>query len=614
MSFKDRMKVAYTLLPPPLSALPAKYWTSVSLLIHSYAVGRSFEIFAGEYAKRTEDVPEPEEAFLIGFVHDLGQKLGLKRKPSSEKLIQWFRNGFESLGKKPDEIREYERYLYTNPAETRSDPMFSIGIWTLLWLADRIQGITNPIEIFGLLNEIRGDLKIDLYVRLLTVAIPQPFLRTLISKAIYKEILRYTVNGSEVMIPISTPMGVVLITENPSIEIQTDWNELIEGFEGKGLIPEKLEEDLYWNMECCENKDCYSTCGGRKKTPECNQHGFRKRDCEKGVYLDEKGNSYKIALAYYGRRKEKVSLDVVLPEDIRKMFQGIHVTGIKYAKGEYICPVCGLRTPAGVTVDFLKFFKKNITTEQWTRRLYPGNVNILMQETKNYALDPLCLGDMLVRDWIGKDVLVTLSLKVMIPLVVLDELASLMWTLHDTIGRMPEMSRLKNMLYDDNWRETLKNLVDNMHLVERRCPYDIFTLTVYIPHRNKMNRHIDEWIMDIATAGLLSSWGIYPLAISPIAPVTSNEILLTYYKGQKPLYDYRPSDRELGKFTPYVAVSMMSIANLYERKFIKGENLPAVLEILDYPPQFSTFLAQYSSLDFYSSLESISLKLIGDEV
>ncbi len=77
---QQRLKIAYTLLPPPLSALPAKYWTSISLLVHSYSVAVLFEELTQSLADAYEldDAPDEKEAFIIGFLHDLGQKLGSK--------------------------------------------------------------------------------------------------------------------------------------------------------------------------------------------------------------------------------------------------------------------------------------------------------------------------------------------------------------------------------------------------------------------------------------------------------------------------------------------------------------------------------------------------------
>ena len=90
MNPTQRIKMAYTLLPPPLSSTPAKYWTSISLWLHSYIVGSTFQELVDALAGPGDiEAPEPDEAFLIGFLHDLGQKMGLMGERSSEKIRSW---------------------------------------------------------------------------------------------------------------------------------------------------------------------------------------------------------------------------------------------------------------------------------------------------------------------------------------------------------------------------------------------------------------------------------------------------------------------------------------------------------------------------------------------
>lgn len=601
---------AYKLLPPPLAALPAKYWTSISLWLHSYTVGRTFQEFIRIYSEtRDIDAPDELEAFIIGFLHDMGQKLRLRGRPSEEKILAWVKERLEALDFTNGEADELSRYLFTNPAETLSDPLYDRSIWRLLWLADRLQGIDNPLDIPQLLEEAKEDLDTDLNVALLNISVPQPFIRTLVSKIVHDKIRELIDYEGKFMLPVSTPYGLVVITDEPELIIEISWDEIRKGFDGKGLLDEKTEEDLYWNMRCCDNKECRQECSKRSKPQECKDHNFTKRDCEKGEYLGRKGNSYMIALTYYGFR-HRLSDKVVLPGDVSNMLQGILLKGVEFRDGRNLCPICGIRSPVGVTGDFLQFFIGGIKTEQWNRTLYPGSVNRLMQDVKPYVIDPLCLGETIIRGRARYSLLISLTIRASMPLVLLEEIGKLLWSLLFNIGGgVPKASNIHDFIHNEDFDKRLDAIVEGAE--KAAVPnfyYDAFSTTITVPYRNLMQRHQDEWLRDMAIAGTISAWGLYPITISETMPSAPNNTLLSYYKGRKPLYDYQPSDKRLGGYTPYVATTMMSIAVLNYRKS-RNENLPAVLEVLDYPPEYSPALLQYSSPDLYSLLESLRVRI-----
>lgn len=613
MSAENRLKIAYTLLPPPLSALPAKYWTSISLLLHSYTVARTFQEFIQTFTEvENIDAPDDKEAFIIGFLHDMGQKIKIRGRPSEDRLISWIKKRLETLGFTPGEADELSRYLYTNPAEGNKDPLYDDKVWRLLWLADRLQGIENPLDIVPLLDKVKESLGLSLYVGLLNAMLPQQLLRTLISRLVQNEINKLQVTGV-LALPISTPFGLAVITDQQDLSVTIDWDDIRKGFDGNGIIPAVIERNLKWNMDCCSKANCKQQCSGKTKPDYCKQHGFTKRDCEKGLYQNQKMSSYKITLLYFGY-KNKVKGTVVLPESVKGMFRSIIINGVSYQKGIVECPICGVETPTGVTGDFLQFFMSNATTEQWTRSLFPASVNRLMQEVKPYAVDPLCLGEAIIRGQSQYQYLISLTTRALTPLNVLEEIGKLIYVLNFNLGTgMPKYTTLSSLIYNnDTFEEQLDEITKSLSIVQTpNYFYDAFSSTVIIPYRNKMRQHQDEWFRDIATAGLLSAWGFYPVTISETIPSAPTETLLTYYKGRKPLYDYQPKDKKLGEYTPYVATTMMSLAELNLRS--RTENLPALLEILDYSPEYSPLILQYASPSFYSTLESLRAS-IGVEI
>ena len=610
----NTLEAAYTLLPPPLSSLPAKYWTSISLWLHSYTVARTFQGFVRTYAEsRDVEAPLDDEAFLIGFLHDLGQKLRLRGRPSEESLLEWARSGLESLGLTRGEAEELSRYLYTNPAESLSDPLYDRSVWRLLWLADRLQGIDNPLAIVQLLTEAREDLGEELDIVLLNAMLPQPFMRTLISKIVSEKVEEIAEERGVLAVPVTTPYGLAVITDNPNAmrTIEIGWEEIRGGFKGAGILPEKLEEDLEWNMNCCEDSSCKARCSrrGEPKPQECKDHRFKKRDCEKGLYPGRRGNSYRIALIYYGFRR-RAEGKIILPKDVEGMLQGIRIRGAEFRDGTRRCPICGVATPVGVVGDFLKFFIKRITIEQWARSLYPASVNRIMQEVKDYAIDPLCLGEAILRGDAAYPVLVSLTLRALAPLTVLEDAGKLAYSLLYVLGNgMPRSSIVAGLAYGhDEFYSTLRRISEIASGASTpNFYYDAFSSTVVVPYRNFMQRHQDEWLRDIVTAGVLAAWGIYPLTVSEAVPSAPSETLLSYYKGRRPLYDYQPKDRRVGHYTPYAAMAMMSLAELNLRA--SSENLPAFLEILDYPPEYSPLLLQYGSPTLYSRVEALRARL-----
>ena len=606
-----RLQIAYTLLPPPLSALPAKYWTSISLLLHSYTVASTFQEFIQAYSRvENIDAPESEEAFIIGFLHDMGQKIKLRGNPSEDKLLAWIKERLDAIGVTPGEADELSRYLYTNPAEGNRDPLYDDKIWRLLWLADRLQGIENPFDIVPLLNKAKEDLRLNLNVILLNVMIPQQLLRTLISRLVHKKINEIQTKGTFV-IPVATPFGLVVITDQQDLTVSIDWDDIIRGFDGSGIIPEGLEENLKWNLKCCSEPDCKQKCSRRSKPDDCKQHGFTKRDCERGLYRNKRRSSYEIALMYFGY-KNKVKGTIVLPEHVRGMFSGVVVNGLSYQKGTVRCPICGVETPTGVTGDFLQFFSSNVTTEQWTRSLFPGSVNRLMQDVKPYAVDPLCLGEAIIRGQTQYQYLISLRVRALTPVQVLEEVGKLLYVLKFNLGTgIPGSTTVESLIYSgyDSFEKKLKEISESLDVVETpNYFYDAFSSTIIIPYRNKMKQHQDEWLRDIVTAGALSAWGFYPITVSEAVPSAPSETLLTYYKGRRPLYDYQPRDKRLGGYTPYVATAMLALSELNYRKS-KKENLPALLEVLDYPPKYSPLLVQYASPSLYSTLEFLRNRL-----
>lgn len=609
------LKTAYTLLPPPLASLPAKYWTAISLWMHSYSVGKTFAELVDSYAGiREVDAPAYDEAFIIGFLHDFGQKLVSTGASSSKRIIEWVEDRLERLGYDKGEARRLSRFLYANPAENIVSPTYDRDVWVLLWLADRLHGASNIFDLVAIIREASRKLEYDMVLKLVNVTIPQPFLRALITRKIYDSLREEALQDTNIMIPLSTPIGVTIITDDPKLSIELDWdNDIRPGFDGNGLIPGKTEDDLKWCSNCCIDNMCREICGKKDKPKDCRERGYKKRDCDEGAYPGRKGNSYKTTLIYYGV-KHKVEGAIYLPEAVRDMFRGVGFKGVRFLGGEYKCPLCGLSTPTAFPVDYIQTFINNVTPEQWTRAVFPANINQLMQMKKgNFGVDPLCLGDILLRARYGKVLSITISLNTPTPLTVLEDVGIVMYRLIDYVVFSRDLSVLSSVVADGkNWEKTLENISFPSGEIIHGYFIDAFTATVFIPYINppKNAKPVDEWVRDISVAGVLVCWGFYPLSISE-AIANYGDRLLSYYRGMRPLYNYTPADREVGKYTPYVALTMMSLPFIRNRREAGKENTPTFLEVLDYPPEYSPALLQYSAPHLYSAFESLKAELEG---
>jgi len=611
-------------LPPPLSALPAKRWTSISILLHSYTVARTFETLVDAYSVRRENLPTPDEAFMIGLLHDLGQKLHIRGRPSDEKITKWIRERLEVVGLSRDEINYYVKYLNTNPAETASDPTYSKEVWALLKLADRLQGIGNPLEVAELVSEVSREFSLGLTAKLISMMLPQPFLRTLFSRILYDELVNLANNTSNIIVPISTPLGAVILTDNPNIKIKINWSTVAK----KNLAPDPYKLETF--DKCCEDVVRLKKSTRKKNEEEEKEEkkkkkedekckGLKNRDCTATIYPSQKVSAYKITLAYYSDRE--VGLKVYLPSAVKDMLQGVELEGVEYRDGDKVCPLCGLKTPVGTAIDFLKTFSIKLTPEQWSRRYYPGNVNEIASPSTSlgkYAIDPLCLGDTLIRVGL-KDVLIALKFKAAMPTHVLQDVGALAYNLVYALGTSTSIPRwfrgsgsqrsvLSLLNYESEEFESVLDEVGSM-ASNSVIHYDMFSSNVFIPYRDELDSKQEEWVRDIVTVGVLVSWGLYPVAISDAISFGPDEKLFTYYKGQKALYDFAPSEWRRRSLVPYVAVTMAGLSHLDYMK--SEENMPAHLEVLDYPPEHAQILAMYSSPSLYALLERINSYLGG---
>ncbi len=613
---QQRLKIAYTLLPPPLSALPAKYWTSISLLVHSYSVAVLFEELTQSYADAYEldDAPDEKESFIIGFLHDLGQKLGSK---NLLKLEEWIQAKLEEIGYDTREASFLSKYVRTNPAETRKDPTYPDWVWNLLWLSDRMQGTNNPAELYSLVAEASQQLPDKLNILYADIGIPHTLIRTQITNALYNKLKKIESEENNVIIPISLPSGLIILNNSNNLTdlLELDWENLVR--ETSLGLPDTLEDELEIYSNCCKDKDCIKKCTGKSKKnrpPECDKmKRLTKRDCEKSLWPDSSKSAYEIVLIYYGTRYRRKNKELpILPHNVANQLKNITVKNLKFVDTKAVkkvvkCTICGMITPVAVTGDFLQFVNKNWKTEKWNRFVPPKNLNQLMQNLSGFGVCPLCIGESMLKARF--DAFLTTIIKSPIPLSALDDLGKMLNSLVTSIGTKTIVNDLQLHEYFTGGflDKVLTNIGSSSGL---GYEIDAFSSRIFVSISRVSRKQAELDAKLLSLSGIVSTWGFYPLVIDDVPPISPSDLLLSYMDGIRPLYYFSPSDKKIGKYTPYVTLTLSAIGHLYWRKYVKSDEkgVPAVFEVLSYPPDISPSLLQYSSPRLYSLIEDLFLR------
>ncbi|MEB3797413.1 MAG: hypothetical protein G5Z42_01160 [Caldisphaeraceae archaeon] len=377
MDSTEYLKIAYTLLPPPLSALPAKYWTSISLLLHSYTVARTFQALlklAG-----AKDLPE-NEAFIIGFLHDLAQKLG--KSPETLKVTyRWVLERLSSeLKFTLPEARKIAKTLETNPAETVRktefpDPLLPIEIWKLLMLADELQNSSDALPwAIKVRDTVSSKFGKTPNILIYSVNLPQPFVRytlwDVIEEKIEEKIGCNTYNLEECNVfAIASLQRLIVLSELNIGKIEIGWDEII-GREKNRNETDVLSvydiENLKNNIEKCKSEKT-------KKDEEQEEKGissrfkFKNKHCEPGIHRNKKRQkkirfpedlydrvgTYELMLHYFGPEKNAELDDFYLPLYAKDQLYRVSITGVKFEEGGFICPICGVRHREGFVAGII---------------------------------------------------------------------------------------------------------------------------------------------------------------------------------------------------------------------------------------------------------------------
>ena len=215
----DPVEAVYSLVPPPLSSLPAKYHAPISLGLHSLSSG----LVSQGLVRLAELDGYSDLALLLGLTHDVHQKLVHDGLATLRAAKRYLRDRLDALG-----LAEYWRYVddaLERDACGKGAPVPGLPreLGVACHIGDMAQGRLEGLSLLYWLREKVKEVSQDLTVRFYSVMIPQPFARAYAMLRIYRNHIASTDH-----IALASPWGLYVITyedELPEV-IEASWDEL----------------------------------------------------------------------------------------------------------------------------------------------------------------------------------------------------------------------------------------------------------------------------------------------------------------------------------------------------------------------------------------------------
>ena len=595
------------MLPPPLAALPSKRWTVISLFAHSYSVGVmavALSDLLAEYGG-FDDAPEGLEAFLLGFLHDFAGKLAGSVSPERVSGYVWgkLRSMREAgLVDFPSGVlRSLVKSIHVNLLEqcgsrTLRSPGYEEAYINVLCLSDILQGSETPFEVVMHLKRRLDGLGIKVGYTFYTVSTPHPMVRLLIGRYLHGEM-------RDIDVVVSTTSGMVVIypeDEGPPVE-RIGWRDLLRS---GGLLSEELRDKM---VEALGN---------------CNS-GRTKKYCEKprarGKVVEL--NDPEVILGYLDAEGEETP---VLPLAYRDMVGGVELDGVSYSSGGMICPVCGVSHSAGIRVSSYASLaegrslgsKSGLAKEVWNRRFPAVNLNRLLQsetgKREAYRVCPLCTLDMLLATYVNmwssrRRMYYTVSFTAPMPAEALEDLAFVAYRLATIFEEERRGWSLEDYL--DPWKVLGESVGGGVYTA------DLVGSSIYVSARVDERRDgVDVAVHSLKLAGLLASYGLYPLTVDRVFHPHKNSLLVSY-RVMGTLYSFDPSREMAGgslgyRASPYVASVLLALESYAHRMERRDKRPPSSPEgLLGYPPGLADLLLAHVSPELYSRLEALEREL-----
>jgi len=552
-SITRMVEEAYRLLPPPLSALPAKYTSPISLLIHSLSSG----IISKELAWITYS--DEELAFYLALTHDIHQKLLSNGLVSMKTAKEYLRNKLDEVGKS-DYFRHIDDAVEIDACgKNRKIRGVDEKLSLICHISDVIQGNIEGIELLYWLKSKVKELDKDLTVRFYSILIPQIVGRSYIIRKIYEKYIK-----NKEHLALASRYGLIVIGREDDIPevIEASWNDL--RFE-KGTEPVE-----YWKILEAErniNKN-------NEKNKEKHKISFSKEE------LKSKGWS-RFARLFYNvedlYKDEKMTekdepMFPVFPENIKELFVNIEFTDIKFENivNPHKCVLCGLPHHKDESFNanmFTKIAGVDITIEKWNRFMKSKTTVKGERQWSSYAgICPLCAIEaisMREAKFAGSlNGVLSVSISKPVPISLLDY-----------IGRiLAESDKLDKPVVGEGTSE--------------RVVFDYNSATVgtqEVDEPNITNLFKKERESGMFTRiGKLISWGIYPVKFLHTFDVSivDRPVVIPY---NFRIIDFPVTDREYEDTLPWIGSLLIELGNVERSEGLK---------YLDFKPEHSSLALQ----------------------
>jgi len=537
---------AYRLIPPPLSAFPAKYSAPISLLVHSLSAG----VIANELAWLTG--LDEEIAFYLALAHDIHQKLvndGLTTMKSAK----------EYLRKKLDEAGKHDYYRYIEDAieidacgKHKEIRGLDKEVSLICHISDMAQGRFEGLELLYWLRARAKELDKDLTVRFYSVLIPQVVGRSYIIRRIYEKHIK----GKD-HVALASPWGLLVIGYEDDVPevIEASWDDLrIE----KGTEPIEYKAILDSERKVRgSKKDKESEEKTSDTSTTINKIRLSRDELREGLWSRFARMFYdKESLYVDGEKKQRDSpMYPVFPEDVRGLFVNIEFTDVEFRNiGEENvrkCNLCGLPHLQEHSININMFGKiagVEVTAEKWNRFMKTGfEVRGKEQWRSGVGICPLCTVEAIaIRESKFTGAITgVLSVSISRPIPV---------SLLEYLGRiLAESHSLEKPIVGGGSSE---------RLVLDYSSATIGTQEVAEPSTENLFKH-DSSSGVFTRIGKLISWGIYPVKFLPSFDTSIvDRPVITPYNFR--VIDFPVTDREYSSLLPWIG-SLLEVLGGVER-------------------------------------------------
>ena len=540
---KSVISLVNALLPPPLSAIPAKFHTPLSLYVHSLSTG----IISATLSSMIFEGDEELEVLsgVLGVTHDIHQKLVKDGLSSPKTAKKYIRDALETV-----DLSDYYKYVergIDSDACGKNNPILGVTkeVSTICHMGDMVQGRYTGLQLLYWLKSMIDSITNEIDVGLYSVMIPQPFARTKIMSEVYRKLTEKIMDKKLVL---TSPWGLYVFTYSDVLpeSVMVYWDEL--------TFCEDITDDSVLKCDDENDKDKKDSKNDKEKSKVC------------GLYVCK------------SKRGKYEKVKPVLDKSILGSFINVKLGGVDYkniTSDYHYCGLTGTRhlKDQSLPLMYYKYMSNlNVKIEKWNRFLAS---NTVVRHKGNYSsgvgIGPLCgLDATSTRGILNSDTtvsgFVSLSISKPIPSTLLDSIHGFM---NDMIVNYKSKSR-----GDFVYSETRRKISGRINTI-----VDKATATIFLPLGQSITTKSLLGGLLYKTYHLLK-YGFYPIKILPVLNNDIPDRILVTPQHFK-IIDISPTSKRESKYIPWV-ISILKILPQLDKD--------DALDYLSLHPKFSPLL------------------------